>query len=175
MTEQILTQERLKELLHYCPKTGMFTRKMHRSGNARINDIAGNIHTGTFGKKYVIIKINDKQYKAHRLAVLYMTGKFPEVETDHDDGNGINNKWDNLKRVSHANNMKNLKLHKGNTSSVCGVSWSKKDKRWRSYINVNKKYFHLGNFINFNDAVIVRKMAEYKHGFHENHGEIRRL
>ncbi len=65
----MLTQERLKELLHYCPETGVFTHISPRSG-IRVGEVAG-----TKSKTcYVGLKIDGKIHKAHRLAFLYMTG-----------------------------------------------------------------------------------------------------
>lgn len=45
---------------------------------------------------------------AHRLAFLYMTGSYPTFEVDHFDRNKSNNAFDNLKDVTHKDNMKNV-------------------------------------------------------------------
>ena len=62
-----LTAGRLRELLHYEPETGAFTRRVG-SGHARAGDMAGSVHrTG-----YVRISIDGGKYTAHHLAWLYV-------------------------------------------------------------------------------------------------------
>ena len=53
-------------------------------------------------------------------------------------------------------------LQTNNTSGVTGVTWSKQAKKYRSYINYNKKRIELGYFNEFDDAVRARLIAEYK-------------
>ena len=78
MKKQKLTQEELKRLLNYDPKTGIFVWKIYRNYNAKIGDIAGNTNATT---GYINIKINNKSYSAHRLAWLYVYGYFPDCNT----------------------------------------------------------------------------------------------
>ena len=68
-----LTQKRLKELFHYNPTTGIFTWLVNK-GNARIGYKAGT------KKKdgYIQIRIDRKNFLAHRLAWLYNYGYLPE-------------------------------------------------------------------------------------------------
>ena len=58
-----LTQDTLKSLLDYDPATGVFTWAVHRGGMSKLNDRAGTLNT----KGYVIIRINDRAYFAHRV------------------------------------------------------------------------------------------------------------
>ena len=73
-----LTQERLKELLHYDPETGYFTWKISPNNAVKVGSVAG-----TSMNNYIRIIIDHKAYLAHRLAFLYMEGYFPEHEVDH--------------------------------------------------------------------------------------------
>lgn len=54
-------------------------------------------------------------------------------------------------------------LQINNTSGVIGVSFSKSHKKWRSYLEVNKKRISLGYFENFEDAVRARLEGEMKY------------
>lgn len=167
-----ITQEELKQLLHYDPDTGMFMWKVTRGG-VKIDDIAGHkcIKNTKF---YVIIGLNNRIYRAHRLAWFYMTGYWPD-EVDHEDGNGTNNKWDNLRDVDRQGNCRNMRLHNHNTSGLSGVSWRSQRNKWRSYITVNNKQMNLGHYNDFFEAVCIRKSTENKLGFHGNHGSDRPL
>lgn len=169
-----LTQERLKEVLHYNPETGIFTRRIRTSNSVHVGDVAGTIKRCA-GKRYISIRVNSKKHSAHRLAVLYMTGKFPDDQVDHDDGNGLNNKWLNLNEVTGLQNSKNQRKRSTNTTGCMGVCWVKQEEAWRSRINVNNVSSYLGYFTDFFEACCARKSAENKYGFHPNHGTIRPL
>ena len=166
MTAQILTQSQLKSILHYDPDSGVFTWKKRIANRINIGDVAGTLSD----EGYVIIQINKQRHRAHRLACLWMTGIFPPHETDHIDHVRDNNKWKNLRTVTHQENGKNMTLQKNNTSGVCGVFFHEINKKWRARIYVDKKLVNIGSFKNFDDAVIARKSAENKFNFHANHG-----
>ena len=78
----MITQKRLKELLHYCPDSGVFTRLKSTSNRVKVGDIAG--WKGKNG--YIGINVGGVKERAHRLAFLYMTGDFPVFQTDHING-----------------------------------------------------------------------------------------
>lgn len=94
-----------------------------------------------------------------------MTGEQPD-DIDHIDGDGLNNKWSNLRSVSHNLNGKNQKMHTTNTSGVSGVYYRKDSGRWRAKIMVDNKQINLGTFKNKDDAIAARKEAEIKHNFY---------
>jgi hypothetical protein len=157
---KILTQKRLKELLHYDPETGIFRWRVKHTNRVKIGDIAG-----WENDEYIIMNIYSEPYKAHRLAWLYMEGYLPEHEVDHRDRIKDNNKWENLRHVSHQCNMRNKVVYKNNKSGVTGVSWHKAEKKWMSYITIMRKLIHLGYFVNLKEAAQARWEAEVKYGF----------
>ena len=120
--------------------------------------------------KYYVIAITGKQYNLHRLAYYYITGIDPtEKEVDHKNGNSLDNRFENLRLATGADNIKNQKKRKTNTSGFKGVSWDKKNKKWRARIQVNNKLIHLGCYNNKFYAALVYARAA-KHYF----GEFRR-
>ena len=171
----MLTAERVRELLDYDPETGEFRWKVRTSLSVRPGYVAGCEHTDQSGKEYRVIKVGGKFYKAHRLAWLVTHGEFPPEQIDHIDGNGLNNRLDNLRAVSHAENQRNQRKYSNNTTGVVGVYWTKDRHKWRAMIAVNRKDIHLGYFTNKDEAVAARKAAELKYGFHSNHGSDRPL
>lgn len=176
-----LTQEILKQVLHYCPESGLFTwlerprsmfasERYFRAWNSKnAGNIARTSHKGKSNNYYINIRINRKGHMAHRLAWLYVHGEWPNV-IDHIDGNGKNNSIENLRNVSSADNARNMRLSKRNKSGCPGVCWSNGEKRWKVEICYDMKKEYLGTFKDLNEAVKARKSAEVRLGFHENHG-----
>ena len=161
----MITQEKLKELLDYSPDTGLFTWLASPSRKIVIGSTAGSFDN----HGYIVITINCKKYKAHRLAWLFVYGEWPD-QIDHIYGN----KWDNrifkLRSVSKTENQRNKKIPKNNLSGVIGVHFNSISKRWVAQIRLNRKTKYLGSSIYKFDAICARKSAENKYGFHENHG-----
>ena len=162
----MLSQEELKELLHYEPGTGVFTRLVSTAGHVKVGDVAGTREKSG----YIRISVKNKQYRAHRLAHLYMTGEWPEHQIDHDDHIRHNNKWDNLNEATNQENHKNQTKRSTNTSGITGVYWNKDLEKWEGKIKVNGKSKYLGVNTDKFEVICARKSAENKHGFHENHG-----
>lgn len=172
-----MTQEELKKLLYYDPDTGIFTWLVQANNRFKVGSEAGTINKNLkTGKSYIDIKIRGKvYYNAGKLAFLYMTGKFPEDQVDHINGNGIDNRWNNIRKVTRLVNSQNRRKYANNSSGVVGVRWYCRVNKWASGINVNKKAIHLGYFNDFTDAVRARRLAEIQYGFHQNHGSSRPL
>ncbi len=154
-----IIQERLKKLYNYEPKTGIFTKKKTRK-------VASSMHNG-----YIRITIDYKDYYAHRLAFLYMNGIFPESIVDHKNHIKSDNRWSNLRIVSHQENCKNFPMNKNNSSGENGVYWHARDNRWIAFIYIDGKKKHIGCFKNREDAASARTEANLKYGYHVNHGK----
>lgn len=135
------------------------------------------VGTVTFsrGKNYRYVKISGTSHPVHRLVWLLNTGEYPSVEIDHLDGNGLNNRFDNMRLVPHLHNCWNRKRSVLNTSGCSGVTYSRRAKKWHSRINVNMVDVHLGYFTEKEEAVLARKRAEIEYGFHPNHDSVRPL
>lgn len=161
-----LTQERLKKLLRYIPESGWFVWRVTRTYTAKPGKRAGCICPSS---GYIVIKVDGKTYKAHRLAWLYTYGRWPE-EVDHINRNRRDNRIENLRAVVKGENQRNHPVSVKNTSGIRGVVWNKKGRKFHSRISVDGNYVHLGVFDNFFDACCARKSAELKHGYHPNHG-----
>jgi hypothetical protein len=170
----MISREEVLRVLDYDEFTGVFTWKVSR-GRGKVGSEAGCVSDCGTGKFYRRICVSGKLYHAHRLAWLIINGMFPENEIDHVDGNGLNNKYSNLRSVTHSENAKNKRKHITNTSGVVGVSWYKSGAKWQASIRFNGKLKHLGLFESFDDAVIVRKEAEKLYNFHPGHGMERPL
>ena len=147
-SEIMITQKQLKMLLHYDPKTGVFRWRVFRCGLAKKGDKAGNLD----GTGYIIIGVKWKRYYAHRLAWLYMKGKWPRMLLDHKNQIRSDNRIFNLRESNYSQNMMNGGLAKNNTSGIRGMSWCSKMKKWKVTGRLNKKGIHLGYFSSKNKA-----------------------
>lgn len=167
----MITQERLKELLNYDLETGLFTWlqvKPRLRSRVAVGSLAGSINsTG-----YPCITLDTKKYYAHRLAFLYVTGEFPVNDVDHQDHNRANNQWDNLRVATRSENQRNQTMGKDNKSGFTGVCRHKACEKWVATIHVSGKLKYLGIFKDINDAITARKQANIDYGFHANHGSL---
>lgn len=141
----MITQERLKELLDYSPDTGLFYWRVSRSG-VKASRSAG--HKTAQG--YIRITIEGRRYLAHVLAVLLMTGSFPEAEVDHRDLDTENNAWKNLRVANRSLNCANCRPRTRNKVGLKGVvkkgGKAKREKPFFAQITVNQKTRCLGYF-----------------------------
>lgn len=94
----MLTAERLRELLSYDPETGWFTWRVTRSSNGRAD--AGSRAGALRSDGYRHVTVDQHKYKEHRLAWLYMTGKWPEADLDHKNNTRDDNRFSNLRAAS---------------------------------------------------------------------------
>ena len=153
----MITHKRLKESLSYDQHTGVFTwvnpSKFH---SEKVGSIAGTV-TNSRGKNYLVIRIDGRGYKAHRLAYLYVHGVLPKI-VDHKDGDSLNNKISNIRSCSAVqNNQNHIEKIKDNGLPT-GVSTTVSGK-YRARITVNKKVILLGVFTDKVDAYIAYTMA----------------
>lgn len=137
-----LTSERLRSVLAYEPETGGFVWKARTAKCINIGDAAGS----TSSNGYTRIFIDGKEWLAHRLAWLYVTGEQPPACIDHIDGNRANNRWSNLRSVTHSVNIQNQKV--ATTRSKLGVLGVGRHgvNTFRAVININGKDKHIGSF-----------------------------
>lgn len=179
MREKI-TQKRLHELLDYSPDTGLFTWKVARAGRIKAGDVAGNLNnTG-----YIQITVDGTAYYAHRLAWLYIHGKFPENHIDHINGVRDDNRISNLRDVTPQENTSTL-LSRKNTSDnmplgktgVKGVSVHRKKnkdgtvyERYLAQIVENKK--HKSKYFPLTPEGLTQAKSWYSEQYNKVYGEL---
>lgn len=112
---------------------------------------------------YLHVKLHGKKYMAHRLAWLLHTGSRPSQQLDHINGVRDDNRIDNLRECTPAENQQNLTKYKNNSSGVQGVCWHKRDEKWMARINVDGKCINLGYFNTVEEATAARAAAKQKY------------
>jgi hypothetical protein len=136
-----ITQNQLKDILHYEPSTGEFTWLISCGPN-KAGSIAGAVHH----QGYIRIGVNKKYYQAHRLAWLYVHGVLPKDQIDHINGIRNDNRISNLRECNNLENQQNCGVYKNNKSGYTGVFYRKDIKKWLAKINFNSKQMYLGYY-----------------------------
>ena len=145
-----LTQERLKELLKYFPRTGRFRWRVPGPRGEPVGREAGTRHGG-----YRSIGIDGVRRYEHRLAWLYVHGEHPTGDIDHDNGNPADNRISNLKHCPHAENM--WKTVRRNASPLAGAF--RCGDKWFAKITVNGRNYFLGVYDTRKEAVAAYRCA----------------
>ena len=97
------------------------------------------------GRRYVRIKINDRNYLAHRLIWVLQKGEWPDRDVDHRDGDGLNNRWRNLRLATVAQNLANARKRR-NRTGYKGVRFHKASGRYQARIHIEGREVSLGYY-----------------------------
>lgn len=167
VTGKPITPQRVRELLDYDPVTGIFRWRAGASyGDRRLGQIAG-----SKGTRRQQIRLEGRLISSHRIAWAYMTGRWPDREIDHRDGNGANNAFANLRECSRSENTRNTRIDRANNhAGHRGVSYRADNGKWRARIGVNGVKMTIGVFATKEEAVAAWRAAAIKY-----HGEFARL
>jgi len=146
-----LDQATLKSILHYEPRTGVWTWRerpdVRPQWNGRFaGKRAGYARQATGGGMYWSIRIFDWPFHSSRLAWLYMTGQWPAELVDHKNLDGLDDRWENLREATKSQNAANTEISKRNTTGFKGVSFCKKAKRYRATIRDGSRQRWLGYY-----------------------------
>jgi hypothetical protein len=135
-----LTPDRVRELLDYDQDTGILRWKV-RSGPRPAGSIAGSINQEN-GYRY--IGVDGCVYLAHCLIFLHVLGRWPTDEVDHGDLNHANNAWTNLREAVPQQNCANRPKRSDSGHPYKGIS--RKGRKWRAQIVINRRRQSLGYF-----------------------------
>lgn len=182
-----LTQKIVRELVDYDPVTGHFYwRKREQDWFASYRSQCS-WNAKFAGKRaftsvrecptnsYYVAVINWHQCYAHQIAFLWMTGRWPE-ETDHKNGNGQDNRWQNLREVTRSGNQHNRKRSqnlKGRKLKFKYIGVHQlPNGTFQARLTHQGKYIHLGTFATEKEAGKARQMAQSNYGFSARHGQV---
>jgi hypothetical protein len=124
---------------------------------------SGNVAGGKNNRGYIFIGLDGRNYLAHRLAWLYVTGKWPNDLLDHIDGNRINNRIANLREATHMENFQNTRNpYKNNATGMQGVSYHKASGKYAAQLQTKHKQRHLGLYLTPEEAFAAYVEAKRK-------------
>lgn len=134
--------DRLRQLIHYDPETGLFTRIAAPRPQAGhyVGQVAGHVKYGSHadGGGYIMLTVDGRKYRGHALAWFYMTGEWPVHDIDHKDTDRTNNRWSNLRLATRSQNIANARRARDNQSGFKGVSFDKSRNKWKAQIGMGK-------------------------------------
>lgn len=96
------------------------------------------------GRGEIFLQIDGHRVAAHRVVFAMTHGRWPQGEVDHINGDPGDNRPENLREVTHSENMWNCARNVRNTSGVKGVSWNRLCQKWEAYVEAHGKRVRLG-------------------------------
>jgi len=116
---------------------------------------------------YVVLSLNRHRVLAHRLVWAFTHGRLPKGEIDHIDGNPANNRLDNLREATHAQNIQSKRMK--SAPSPYGRGVTKRNNKYHARIVVMGEVIRLGSFSTSGEAA-----ASYARAAAERFGEFAR-
>jgi hypothetical protein len=146
-----LTHEELRKILHYDPSTGHFTWLEKIGNRSSVGGTAG----GANVQGYIFIGLRGRSYPAHRLAWFYCNGVWPPHQIDHINLVRHDNRLDNLRLATRAQNGANRRAMR------CGLkgAYPSQNGKWKAKIQFSGKLKHLGTFDSEHEAHMAYAMA----------------
>lgn len=153
-----LTAQRVRELLDYDQHSGRLTWRTKPNRRIMIGSQAGRVtHHG-----YIVVRLDGRNYQAHRIAWLHVHGVWPTHEVDHINGKRSDNRLSNLRDVDHARNLQNRRgADRDSTSGVLGAS--PRGSRFLAQRRINGKHIYLGMHATAADANAAYLAAKKTH------------
>lgn len=136
---------------------------------SRTSRTAGEYADNGVRREYRSVSLGGRIYFAHRVVWALFYKEEPPENIDHINGEPTDNRPANLRAASHAQNMRNKRRYRSNTSGIKGVHKRKDSGLWRAYISCNGKRTHIGQYQTKEEARIALDLARA-----EMHGEFAR-
>lgn len=149
--------EQLRDLFDYDPDTGSLTWRARDERYVALTHIerwnsrcAGKAAETDDHHGYYQTNVNGKSYRTHRICYALARGiNLCDVppEIDHENGDGQDNRKNNMRGSTRRTNAKNGRIRTRNTSGLKGVSWDKQSNSWRAAIKADGHYFDRRGFV----------------------------
>ena len=167
----------IREILSYDAETGVFTWRerpvaqfKHQMEWRRWNTRYRGTAAGSLSSDgYLRAHIDREGFLLHRIAWLIIHGgPVPDV-IDHIDGNGANNRANNLRKADFSGNIANSRAQTGTITGVKGVYPHKSGKFFARVVK-NRVAHNFGAFATIEEAASARReLAKRLHGVFARH------
>ena len=170
MANKFPSPEELHNLLRY-EGGNLFWRER---GNGKFDKQFANKEAGCKKRPdgYSVIAYGKSHLMIHRVVWTMFNRQMVKGEDiDHINGNRADNRIENLRLCSRADNLKNAQRRKDNTSGIKGVGLHDLTGKWRARISIAGKQIYLGLFQSLKEAEsAIIKVRDKAHGRFANHG-----
>lgn len=140
-----LTVERVFEALTFHPDTGrFFWRRPSKYHSEKAGSEAGCPQPTHCGKLYWVIRLDGRGYRRGRLVFFVLNGRWPEPCVDHISGDSLDDRPENLREATIAENAMNHKRRARRIQLPMGVRLVRGSGRYQARISHNKRQHHLG-------------------------------
>jgi hypothetical protein len=165
--KELPSRDFIASVLEYNAETGVLRWKVSTSRCVRVGQVAGSV----LPNGYLYVGIGGRRFLAHRIIWLLTNGEWPAGLIDHINGQKCDNRIANLRVCSHAENTRNSRTPRNNTSGVKGVSWDNAKKAWDVGIRMYGRNIRAGSFKDFEEAKrAIVELRQRLHGEFANHG-----
>ena len=112
---------------------------------------AGHVRRGRRNKNYWVVRISGISYLRSHLIMALATGRWPDDEVDHKNGNSLDDSITNLRHATRQQNSQNIKTRKRLSSLPMGIRLMPSG-RYQARITIDKRQTYLGTFASVDDA-----------------------
>jgi hypothetical protein len=137
----------LRKRLSYDAATGIFSWRRNAQRTASWNTRYAGVQAGCMAQNnYFYISLDKRLYLASRLAWLYVFGKWPHAEIDHINRDPSDNRIENLREATRAENTRNCRVRSHSVSGIKGVAYIADKQKWNAKIRADGKTIFLGYY-----------------------------
>lgn len=160
-------QTLLKEYLSYSPETGELTWIKKPAKKVYPNSRAGSLVSTT---GYRSINFMGRSFREHHVVWCWYYGYWPAKQLDHINQIRSDNRIENLREVTIAENAQNRRKAANTKLNEAGIWYDKRLKQYVAEITQNRKKVYQKRFTDIDEAIKARKAKLLELGFHNNHG-----
>lgn len=162
--DSTLTKEYLQSIFEY--RDGeLYWKKLKVNNQVKVGDKAGFVTNNNYRN----VIVDGKKTPVHHIVFIMHYGIVPE-KIDHKDNNRLNNRIENLRIATPANNSQNAIRRKDNTTGVKGVNYCKRDKMFIARIQANGIRHLVGYYKTLEEAeqAVIKARKQYHKEFANN-------